>query len=137
MKLEFTIIAENADRLEDGRLVIFGGDFNLFQVSKVPATVPFFLVSKISAAFGEPLEGHKYKLEIQNPAGERKPMGLDGVDFAFGVSNTPQLPSIAHVFTKLVVTFKDVGVYTFFVMIDEVEMGSVSVIVRLPSEESK
>lgn len=137
MKLEFAILAENADRLEDGKLVIFGGDFNFFQVSKVPAAIPFYLVCKFSEKFGESPSGHKFILEIENPAGERKPMALNGIEIGFGESAHPELPSIAHVFTRLIVQFMAVGLYSLYVMVDGNEMARIPVRVDLqPTAEN-
>lgn len=137
MKLEFAILAENADRLEDGRLVIFGGDFNLFQVSQVPATIPFCLVCKLSTARGEPLSGHQFKLEIENPAGERQQMSADGAEIAFGQPPSQQLPSIAHVFTRLIIKFSTVGLYSVYVMVNDTEMARVLLLISLVGSESE
>lgn len=122
MKLEYAFFAENADRLEDGRLCIFGADFDTYQVPETPVAIQFRLVLKLSLEAGETYDGHTFGLQITNPAGERTDIGEpSSIEVARKLNATPEMTPVASMFVRLAIRFLNFGVYRIHVLVDGVE----------------
>jgi hypothetical protein len=138
MKLAYAIFAENADRLSDGRVCIFGGDVDTFTVSQTPATIPFMLVVKLVADDDESLEGHFFGLDVENPEGKRTRIGGDSdmpVRFNKRVSEASGVPPIAHLYIKLIINFLNPGMYYFRIYTDGAEAARLPVFIGVSESE--
>ncbi|HEV3021820.1 MAG TPA: hypothetical protein VGX76_05115, partial [Pirellulales bacterium] len=71
MDLEYAMFANNAAPLGDGRLCIFGADFDGVRSDVFPCVVPpFVLIVKMRLNVGENPSGHTLRIELVNPNGE-------------------------------------------------------------------
>lgn len=125
------MLAENVDRLRDGRLVIYGGDFDTFEVSETPVSITFTLLVKVITEAGESLDGHTFSLELSNPAGVRSQVG-ETLPIAF--EPRPECPGSLRPGSNLIVrlntTFLNPGVYFFHIVIDGDERAALPVQIR-------
>jgi hypothetical protein len=140
MKLVYAIFAENADRLKDGRLCLFGADFDTFHVEETPVVIPFHLLAKIAFEAGENFEGHSVSLEITNPVGERTSLLHNGA-LPMIVTRPKHFPTdtppFANIHIRLAVNFSNPGIYRFLLLVDDNELTSAPLnIVVAPSSDA-
>jgi hypothetical protein len=131
MQLDFAMLALNADHSANGKLHIFGGAFDLIQVSELPATVPpFNLVVRVNADPGEEEGEHHLGLAIVNPQGERSVIA-DRHPFRFARVIDVDSPLTALVIITMVITFRSAGQYVFEILEDDHPLKRIPLQLRL------
>ena len=126
MELAYAFLAERADRLQDGRLVVFGGDADSIQVTLFPFLLTASLVVKATLNPDEPLEGHTLAVDITGSDGVRH-----NVMKAVPISTTrnqmdPQQASGANVIVNMSLKIDGPGHKQIHVVIDGSEVRKLS-----------
>lgn len=133
MKLAYAFLAVNADQLSDGRLCIFGGDFDNIQVQSIPAVATMALVVRFAVFPDESLEGHTARIDVHGPDGTKKDgrqTQLSAVRNSFDESE----PSGINLIANLVINLNHQGKYQVCVNGDGTELGRVPFWVTGPTE---
>ncbi len=119
-----------------GRLHVFGGDFDNITLPTLPALVPpFFLVAKCRVQPDEVGKEHKFKLVLEAPGEEPKVVG--GVDLnTIRNPHDPTRPSGATVVIQIGMGFEEAGEHIFRIVVNDIELGSVSLLVTLAKADT-
>lgn len=126
MQLDFAFLANVADYLQDGRLVIFGADIDGLQCPRLPALAPqLCLVAKFWVSPDEPTEGHTLSVDLTKPNGERAHLCANEPLQAVRNRSDTTGPSSAQAAVALVAGFDAAGTYRFHVIADGQEVKEV------------
>ena len=110
MEPVFAFFAQSAGYLKDGRLCIFGADFDSIEASEFPLpAVPFTFVAKLSLNPSEPLEGHTFRVDHIAPEGNRTPLSKDAPLKTKRNPRNPQNAAGAALVLTLYVAFHNPG----------------------------
>jgi len=116
MELSYAFLANTAGQLQDGRLCIFGADVDGLEATSLPFVgPPLALVARLLLRPGEPSTGHKFRVELTTPNGERLPMSEDLELNAKRSSLNPEGPAGTSIVTNLMVGFRELGAYHLIV----------------------
>lgn len=142
MELEYAFLALNADRSKDGKLFIFGADFDEMRVSSLPGEVPpFVAVVKFRVRPDEANIQHQISIGVSNPEGKRSPGELPRPLATERNPRNPENDSFSQVIAVIQTTFDLPGEYTFHFVVDGVELGRlplfVSVAAPNPEDQGK
>ena len=122
MEIDYAFLANNAAPLQDGRLCIFGAEFDGFDSEQFPVvTPPITLVARISLRPDEPVDGHSVQLEMTKPNGEREPMAEPIPLNCCRSKRNPDLPGYSSLIVGLVMGLDAPGLYQIHILIDREE----------------
>jgi len=141
MQLLFAILADAATVARDGRLSILNGDLGAIEATAFPAVHPYFsLVAKLRATQEDGATGHVFRAELIGPNGTQLVKPASGM-LPFQVTLEDEdkgtfTAGIAISFPLLV--FPTPGKYTFHLFVDDLELGTVPLLLRLiPAQASE
>lgn len=132
MKLDYALLATNADRMADDRLAIWGAEFEQLTMAGLPAIIQATLVVKVLVEQDEPLSGHRIRIEFEFPDGNRHSL-LDTEIKAEKNKVFPDEPSGAILLANLAMAIKEAGKYIFHVFGDGVPMKRISLRIEAKS----
>jgi hypothetical protein len=118
MKLDYAFLATAADRFKDGRICVFGGDFDNIQASAFPVTLVLTVVVKFLVFPNEPLEGHTLRLDVERPEGTRiagDPSSVNTIRNQLDAS----APSGASVLAQIAIELASEGKYSIHIVVDD------------------
>jgi hypothetical protein len=136
MELDYAFLAEKASRLDDGKLVVFGGDIDGIATARLPAPFQPTLVAKMTLEEGESRNGHVFSLECTSPSGNRvvivKDQSLDPPPSVEGMRSSCGL------IATIGIGLKSRGIYRLHLIVDGKELKSLPVMVEcLDSSQSE
>lgn len=137
MRLVYAYFANSAGHLTDGRLCVFGADFDGVSVVQFPALLPpFCLVAKFELAPSEALEGHTFRLEMTKPNGERQAISENSCLNTSRNPRRPELPAYAHLILTLTLGLDEGGDYLIHVVADNADAASLPFYVTQTQEQN-
>ena len=135
MELQYAFLALQAEQVPGGRLHVFGGDFDSIGLPRLPALVPpFYIVAKLRVQPEEVGKEHKLRVVLEAPEEEPRTIGelmLNTTPHPY----VPTKPSGSTVIIQIGMQFEKPGDHVFRMFVNEAEMGSVSLLVRLAEAE--
>jgi hypothetical protein len=134
MKLSYAYLAEKAERLQDGRLCVFGADIDIIEVPQVPFPFMATMVVRFSVAPDEPLEDHTISVDLILPEGERKSLVKQMAVNTMRNQADPSLPSAASILAQLGIVFGAPGLYRFNIFADGDEVISLPLSIHVAEE---
>ena len=138
MQLDFAFLANFANHLQDGRLVIFGADIDGMECVGFPALASqLVLVAKFWVFPDEPTDGHRLSIDLTKADGQRIPLITDEPLEAIRNHRNPDRPSAAQAIVNLMMNFQAAGTYLFHLCIDGEEVKAVPFHVTLTPTESE
>ena len=135
MELDYAFLAERADRLQDGRLVVFGGDADAIQPAGFPAAFQVSLVARMLLVDGENPDGHTWGVSMSPPGPEGKRSALIENQKLNGPHNLPNgMPGGAGLIVGLTIGLKRAGIYKLHLIVDGVEVKTIPLMVENPPQ---
>ena len=132
MELVYAFLALNADRSADGKLHVFGGDFDTMQVSALPGLVPpFSAVVKMRVRPDEFMMPHTFKLDISRPDGVRRESPVTHPLPVTQNARNPEADSYSLVIAAIQTAFEIPGEYTFHIVVDEHDVAHLPLFVSV------
>jgi hypothetical protein len=118
-EVAFAFLANVAELLVDGRLVVIGPDIEGLNCSQIPIGVQLAFVAKLIFAAEEVSQSHTITIECARPDGTRAPISTP---VPLGLRVNPEHPdndAKAVVVAAIGITFDVPGKYTFYAMVDQ------------------
>ncbi|HUY33707.1 MAG TPA: hypothetical protein VMV69_13235 [Pirellulales bacterium] len=94
---------------------------------------PLALVARLLVRPGEPSAGHKFRVDLTAPNGERSPMSEDLELNAKRSGLNPEGPAGANIVANLIVGFREPGAYQFHLVVDGAETLALAFFVKAPA----
>lgn len=128
MKLMYALLASGAEFTPDGRLWVLGGDIDMFYTQDTPAILPTLTLALKLLVL--PREcGIEHQLRIRLTNANNVSIRPD-TSLAFTPYIRPEYPhraiGVGLSFAFQQVQFEHLGEYTFHILIDSVELGTLS-----------
>ncbi len=124
MELDYALLADKADRTQDGKLVVVGGDIDSLIVSQLPSAGQIYLVARFLLNPGEPLDGHSFSIEAESPSGTRTAVAEDVPLHTARNPLEPEQPSACRLILHLTIGVKSEGVHFLHLKLDGKEVKS-------------
>jgi hypothetical protein len=130
MELDYALLAEKASRLDDGRLVVFGGDIDGVTARKLPVLFETTLVAKMLVEKGEAHDGHEFGIDCTDPRGNRvsiiksEPLGEPDV--------VEGMLAAAGLIATLKIVIREAGIYRLHLIVDGKERKTFPFLVDAP-----
>jgi len=133
MELDYAFLAERADRLHDGRLVVFGGDADAIQPAGFPAKFQVSLVARMLLDDGENPDGHTWGVAMTSPEpdGKRKAL-IDDQNLNGPHDIPPGMQGGAGLIVGLTIGLMRAGIYRIHLIVDGVEVKTLPLLVENP-----
>lgn len=125
MELDYAILAEKADRTQDGKLVVLGGDIDSVTITTLPAVFPVSLVARIFLRPDEELEGHTFGIEATSSKGTRTTVAEDVPLQARRNPIEPDQPSPCRLILNLNLVVNAPGQHFIHLMLDREEVRAI------------
>jgi hypothetical protein len=131
MRLDYAFLAERASRLEDGRLVIFGGDVDAVEPAGLPAAFQSSLVARMLLEEGESAEGHEFSICVTLPDGSRTTI-LERRHLNAPRNIPAGMPGGAGLIVGLTIGLRQAGIYRIHLIVDGAELKALPLLVEQP-----
>lgn len=136
MRLDYALLAERASRLEDGRLVVFGGDIDLIEAAGFPAAFQTSLVARMVLEDGESADGHTFGVTVTRPDETEKVVAEN--QHLNAPRNTPDgVRGGAGLIVGLTLGIRQAGFYKIRLIIDGIELKSLPLKVDGPPAKTE
>lgn len=127
MQLAYAFLANSAEFTPDGRLWVLGGDFDTIMVPAFPVTHPYLtLIVKVLAQPMECGREHQLRIALIDSDGSN----LHEIHAHFTPEKRPDFPhrgvGIGMALNLAALHFQSQGDYAFHILVDNLELGSVS-----------
>jgi hypothetical protein len=138
MELSFAFLAKMADHLADGQLLLIGPDFDAVACSQFPVQIPISIAIKLFAEPREINKPHTLRIELTKPDGSRGIIGIES-EIATRVNEfDPTRRSGASIVVNMLgMVFESAGDYLFHVIVDDREVKSLSLSLKLQEIEAQ
>lgn len=123
MKLDYAFLAERAAHLDDGRLVVFGGDVDLLEVGGLPIVFQTTLAARMLLEEGESPDNHSFGVALSTPDGERRVVS-EGSQLNAPRTIPEGMPGGAGLIVGLTVGIRQAGIYWIHLIVDGAEVKS-------------
>jgi hypothetical protein len=139
MRLTQAVFAKFADLMKDDTVAMIGGCFDTIRVPAFPCPVPLCIVARIRLDQGECGVEHIFQLgRILGPEGSEEMPPSPSIPFTLTLEPDATYATFTCITMAYGLVFTAPGIYRFFFMVDDVEIGGVELEVRpplqLPSE---
>jgi len=132
-EVAFAFLANVAELLMDGRLVVIGPDIDGFMCSQIPIGAQLSFVAKLIFAAEEVSQSHTFSIEYAKPDGTRVPL-VTSLPIVLRVSQENPTGDVKTVVVAAMgMNFDAPGKYTFYGKVDQQDVVNRSFnILRLP-----